>query len=212
MSSCFVHGIGTEVGKTIVSTVLVRALDAAYWKPVQSGTDQGSDAQTVQNLCGHTLHKIFPSHISLRAPLSPHHAAALEGVSLSLDEIVLPQHAGPIVVEGCGGLLVPLNERQLMVDLSVQLSLPVVLVSRHYLGSINHTLLSLEALHARNLPLVGLIFVGEENLESERIIMTHARVEQCYRFPWFPEVNALAIAEEVSRLKNSEFFRYAFSS
>lgn len=168
----FVAGTGTGVGKTLVSAVLTEALDAEYWKPVQSGTCEITDRQTVSELvsAGRTPH---PEVYSFRAPLSPHAAAALERREIVLERIVAPQSRRPLVVEGAGGLLVPLSSRWLIADLIAHLNLPIVLVVRHYLGSINHTLLSLEAIRVRKLPLCGVIYSGDENQASEEAIQSH---------------------------------------
>lgn len=163
----FVAGIGTEVGKTVVSAIIVKALKAEYWKPVQSGIESQSDSQEVAALTGCHTH---PEAYRLKAPMSPDAAAAREGIEISLEEITAPEHTAPLVIEGAGGLLVPLNDTHTNIDLIQHLKVPVILVSRHYLGSINHTLLSVEALRQRNIPLLGIIFNGHAHPETERSI------------------------------------------
>jgi dethiobiotin synthetase len=198
MKRVFVSGISTGVGKTVVSAGLVNLWGAHYWKPVQSGTESegdlddspATDSEVISRL---TRCKVIPEAYALKAPLSPHAAAELESLSINLDTINLPPVDGPFVVEGAGGLLVPLNERELQVDLIKKFNLPVVLVSRHYLGSINHTLLSLEALQSRGIPLYGVVFVGEENEATERVILARVDV-QCVRIPIFKRINTTTVA------------------
>ena len=167
----FITGIGTEVGKTVVSAYLQLALDADYWKPVQAGDLDLSDTDRVRSYTGMPEDRYHPERYRLNTPASPHYAARIDGINISLDDFQLPDtHGRPLLVEGAGGLLVPLNDRDCMIDLIVQLGLPVILVSRHYLGSINHTLLSLEVLRGRGCKVAGLIFSGDSNPESERVI------------------------------------------
>lgn len=166
----FITGIGTGIGKTIVSAIIARAIDGDYWKPVQCGSLDSSDSQCVARLLG-DAHRIHPEAYRLSGFMSPHAAAVRENVRVEISKIVLPQSQAPIVVEGAGGLLVPLNERDLILDLIVRLSLPVVVVSRHYLGSINHTLLTLEMLRHRNIAPLGLVFNGQENPDTESAIL-----------------------------------------
>lgn len=171
MNGVFVTGTGTGVGKTLVSAWLVRSWQADYWKPVQSGTAEGWDADVVRRAA--PAARVHPSRHALAAPLSPDQAAALEGVAIRLDDFNLPATSRPLVVEGAGGVLVPLNRRHLMVDLMRRLGLPVVLVASGGLGTINHSLLSLEALRRRRLTVAGVIVSGaadEANLEAiERV-------------------------------------------
>lgn len=158
----FVTGTDTDVGKTVASAALVRALGGTYWKPVQSGTDDlpDGDAGTVAALAELPPWRVLPTRHSFAAPLSPDQAAALEGRSIALDDFTLPATYLPLVVEGAGGALVPLNDRALMTDLMARLGLPVVVVARTGLGTINHTLLTLEALRARSLPVAGVVLMG----------------------------------------------------
>jgi dethiobiotin synthetase len=168
-----VAGIGTEIGKTVVSAVLVEALQADYWKPVQSGALTDSDTDTVRQLVSNSVSQFHPEAYRLTQPLSPHAAADIDGVTIELNVIQLPQTDRPLVVELAGGLMVPLNDHDLNIDLVQQLDLPVVLVSRNYLGSINHTLLSVEACRSRNIPLVGILFNGPTVPASEKFILTY---------------------------------------
>lgn len=172
----FVSGTDTDVGKTLVSAVLAIGLNAYYWKPVQSGPD--TDSAALEKM-GVDPGRILPETYTLTEPLSPHLAARLDNKQISLDDISLPiirqdQH---LIVEGAGGLLVPLNDDKLVIDLIKKLELPVVLVSRTTLGTINHTLLSIEALKTRKIPIVGVIMSGNPNEENKKAIEHHGRVK-----------------------------------
>ncbi|MVM32396.1 dethiobiotin synthase [Spirosoma sp. HMF4905] len=168
-----VAGIGTEIGKTVASAVLVEALKADYWKPVQSGELANSDTNVVRSLISNSTSYFHPEAYRLTQPLSPHAAAELDGVTIDLAKINLPQTDQPLIVELAGGLMVPLNNHELNVDLVKKLGLPVVLVSRNYLGSINHTLLSVEACRNRNIPLLGILFNGPTVDATESFILSY---------------------------------------
>jgi malonyl-CoA O-methyltransferase len=194
MRGLFVTGTDTGVGKTVVSACLVRAWDADYWKPIQTGlAAERGDAATVAELAMRTHGRIHPNTYALQSPLSPHAAAALEGVAIDLKRIQLPHSARPIVVEGAGGLLVPIDEFRLMIDLIAQLGLPAVLVARASLGTINHTLLSLEALRARALPVLGVVMVGEPNAGNRDTIERLGRVSVIAELPLASPLDFAAI-------------------
>lgn len=162
----FVTGTDTDVGKTIVCAVLTAGLRAAYWKPVQTGSLEGTDTDRMRCLTGLPEKHFFPERYCLPAPLSPHAAAEQAGVRISLDDFCLPRAAdafGNLIVEGAGGVMVPLNERDLMTDLIVHLGLPVLLVARSTLGTINHTLLSLAQLRRCGIPVLGVVLNGPLN-------------------------------------------------
>ena len=210
MKRAFVSGISTGVGKTVVAAGLVRLWKARYWKPIQSGTEPeegvgeftGTDSEVVSRL---TKCTVAAEAYALKAPLSPHAAAELESVVIELEKIQLPAWDGPLVVEGAGGLLVPLNETDLVIDLIKKSNLPVVLVSRHYLGSINHTLLSLEAIRNRNISLYGVVFVGEENRATERVIIARAGGIRHTRIPIFEKIDSSAITTIARNLEMAGF-------
>ena len=170
----FVSGIGTDVGKTVVAALLTEALRADYWKPVQAGDLDHGDTDRVKALVSNPHSQFHPEAYRLRTPMSPDAAADRDGVRIRLDRIQLPPTDRPLIVEGAGGLLVPLNERECIIDLMAQLQLPTILVSRHYLGSINHTLASVEALRHRQIPLAGIIFNGAKHPETEASIARHS--------------------------------------
>ncbi len=166
----FVTGIGTGIGKTVTSAVIVEALQADYWKPVQSGDLDHTDTDRVRELVSNSRSIFHPETYRLTQPFSPHKSAALDNVSITMEAIELPLTDNRLIIEGAGGLMVPLNEKDLMIDLIQKLDAEVVLVSQNYLGSINHTLLSLELLKSRNIPVQALVICGEENKDSENII------------------------------------------
>lgn len=177
MKKVFVSGIGTEVGKTLVSAILVEAWKADYWKPVQAGDLSNSDSHKVRAWTTSVEgQQFFGPRYALNTPASPHHAAALDGVSIDLADFALPETSRNLVIEGAGGLLVPLNAEHTVLDLIERLGLSVVLVSRNYLGSINHTLLSVEVLQRRGIPIEGIIFNGVHTPSTEAYIETYTQV------------------------------------
>ena len=174
MERIFVTGISTEVGKTMASAILVEALQADYWKPVQAGDLDYTDSDKVRDLISNTASVIHPSSYALNTPMSPHAAAEIDGVRISLDQITPPQTDNRLVIEGAGGLLVPLNESDTILDL-IRPGYKVVVVSRHYLGSINHTLLTLNALKDRGF-VPCLLFSGDPHPTTETIILKKSQV------------------------------------
>ncbi|MDE4133754.1 dethiobiotin synthase [Phaeobacter sp. QD34_3] len=175
-----VTGTDTGIGKTVISAALVQALGASYWKPVQSGLEEETDSAFVAGMAN--CH-ILPEAYRLQLPASPHLSAEAEGVEIALDALDLPQVYGPLVVEGAGGLMVPLNRGALYVDLFARWQAPVVLCASTRLGTINHTLLSLEALRARNCPVVGVIFSGDPAPQVEETICQFGKVVHLGRLP-----------------------------
>lgn len=165
----FVTAIDTDSGKTFVSAILCEALEADYWKPVQAGLPR--DSQTVKSLVTNTRSIVHPEAFLLKTPASPHASAKRDGVTITLESMKLPETTQDLVIEGAGGCLVPLNDQDLVIDLINHFRAEVILVADLYLGSINHTLLTIEALRSRNIPIRGIIFNGESNAESERIIL-----------------------------------------
>ncbi len=165
-----VCGTDTDVGKTVVSALLVQGLGAHYWKPVQSGTDGGGDTGRVQQLLGLPPERVWPEAYRLTAPVSPHWAAERDGVSIDPARLALPAWDGPLVVETAGGLLVPLRRNWLQIEQIAVWGLPVVLVARSGLGTLNHTLLSLEALARRSIPVLGLVLNGDPHPDNPRTL------------------------------------------
>ena len=171
----FITGISTDVGKTIASAIIVEALQADYWKPIQAGDLGHSDTHKVQSLITNTQSQFHTNSYALQTPASPHLAAAKDGITIDLKQIKEPQTTNHLVIEGAGGILVPLNDTESVVDI-IQPGYKVIVVSRHYLGSINHTLLTVEALQNRKIQVAGIIFSGEENTSSEQIILNRTGV------------------------------------
>lgn len=176
MKKIFVTGIGTDVGKTVVSGILVEALRADYWKPVQTGSYFSTDSDKIRKYITNTESRIHPETYVLRQYMSPHAAAELEDIRIDLDKIVLPQTDNTLIIEGAGGLMVPLNEDKFIIDLITRLDAEVVVVIQNYLGSINHTLLTLDVLRFRNIPVMGVVFNGPPHQLSEEIILRHSGV------------------------------------
>jgi dethiobiotin synthetase len=171
----FVTGIGTNVGKTIVSAILTEALEADYWKPVQSGTIEGSDSAFVKSMISNSKTQIHPEAYSLKEPLSPHFAAKLENVEIELEKIILPKTTNNLVIEGAGGLLVPLNKTHHVIDIARQFDCGIVLVISNYLGCINHALLSIDYLLKHQFKIQSLIFNGSFNNEVKDPIANYAK-------------------------------------
>lgn len=196
-----VAGIGTDVGKTVASAVICETLGADYWKPVASGTDDGPvDHQVMASLLDNGPARIHAPRYVFGRSLSPHVAAELEGRAIAVDQLLsIPRSEKPLVIELAGGMLVPLNDTTTNLDLVVQWKAPVVIVSRHYLGSINHTLLTVEILKSRGVAIAGIVFNGEELPDTERIISIMSGVPVLGRIPTLesvtgPTVRSLAAA------------------
>ncbi|WP_184549721.1 dethiobiotin synthase [Mucilaginibacter sp. FT3.2] len=169
----FITGIGTGIGKTVISAIITQKLKADYWKPVQSGDLDDSDTMKVQKLVSNETTKFHPEAYRLTQPFSPHKSAAIDNVTIDLQHIVPPITDNHLVIEGAGGLMVPLNDNCLMIDLIKQLNPKVILVSQHYLGSINHTLLSLHTLKTYNIEVMGIVFNGPEDIYSKSYILDY---------------------------------------
>jgi dethiobiotin synthetase len=174
MKKIFVTGIGTDIGKTVVSAVLVEALKADYWKPVQTGSFFSRDTVEVKRIISNTKSQFHPESYLLKQPMSPHAAAELEGVEIQMDQIKLPDTTNHLVIEGAGGLMVPLNRNYFMIDLIQKFDAEVILVVKNYLGSINHTLLSIDVLKSRGLKIMGIIINEEPHALSENIILQYS--------------------------------------
>lgn len=166
----FITGIGTDVGKTIASAIITQALEADYWKPIQAGDLDNSDSLKIKRYVSNTKSQYHENSYALNTPASPHVAAEIDGITIDLKNIEEPKTENHLVVEGAGGVFVPLNDTDCIIDL-IQPDYKVIVVSRHYLGSINHTLLTIEALKNRNIAIGGIIFNGEENKATEAIIL-----------------------------------------
>jgi dethiobiotin synthetase len=194
-----VTGIGTDVGKTVVSSILAEALKANYWKPVQAGDLQRSDTIKVKEYTENVT--VLEEGFRLTEPISPHAAAEIDGVSIELEALKIPEVSDGLVIEGAGGLLVPINlEGLTYADVFENWGLPVIVVSRHYLGSINHTLLTLEVLKERGIKVEGIVFVGSENSATERLILDRSGVKLIARIPIVSEVNKAFVLNQAALL------------
>ena len=179
-----VAGTDTEIGKTVFAAGLADLLGAHYWKPIQAGLDGETDSQLVARLGGLSGDRIVPERYRLRTPASPHHAAAMDGVRIAAETLDVPETGErALVIEGSGGLLVPLDRTTLYIDVFARWRLPVVLCARTALGTINHSLLSIEALRNRKIDILGIAFIGESNPESERVICEIGEVRRLGRLP-----------------------------
>ncbi|MXV15521.1 dethiobiotin synthase [Hufsiella ginkgonis] len=183
MKPIFVTGIGTGIGKTIVSAVLTELLQADYWKPIQAGDLEQTDTMTVQGLVINPRSGFHPEAYRLTQPFSPHKSAALDGITLDPERINIPETGNRLVIEGAGGLMVPINDHFLMLDLIKKFDAEVVLVSANYLGSINHTLLSLEVLRMHGVAVKGIIFNGDADHSSEKYILQYSDIFYLGRIP-----------------------------
>lgn len=176
-----VTGTDTGIGKTVFSAALAHALKASYWKPVQSGLEDETDSETVHRLAPDC--PILPEQWRLQLPASPHLSASMEGLEIDPDALNIPVAERSLVIEGAGGLMVPLNSRQTFIDVFARWQCPVILCARTALGTINHSLLSLEALRSRAIPVLGVAFIGAANEDSEQIICELGKVRRLGRLP-----------------------------
>ncbi|UFH36378.1 dethiobiotin synthase [Flavobacterium acetivorans] len=195
----FITGISTDVGKTIASAIIVEALEADYWKPIQAGDLDNSDSHKIKSYISNDKTIIHENSYKLNTPASPHLAAELDGITIDLKKIKEPnpdsyRDKNHLVIEGAGGIFVPINEKDCIVDL-IQKDYKVIIVSRHYLGSINHTLLTIEALKNRKINIAGIIFSGEENKSSESIIQNKTGVKCIGRIEQEPYFDQNVISE-----------------
>jgi dethiobiotin synthetase len=185
----FITGIGTDVGKTIASSIIVEALEADYWKPIQAGDLDNSDTNKVEKYVSNSTTKFHKNAYALQTPASPHLAAEIDGITIELKKIIEPTTSNHLVVEGAGGIYVPLNNSDCVIDL-IQPDYNVIVVSRHYLGSINHTLMTIEILKSRKVNVAGIVFSGDENKATESIILEKTNVPMIGRIdnePYFDQ-------------------------
>ena len=203
-SSLFVTGIGTDVGKTVVSAILCEYFGFDYWKPIQTGKNLGTDNESLKSLVSTKGFTTYPESYLLEQPLSPHAAAKFENENIKLNQIQFPASSSKLIIEGAGGLLVPINyDNETICDLIIQLKCPVVLVVKEYLGNINHTLLSLEHLKQREIPVFGIVYVGDELPETSEIIEKMTGVKTLFRVPLFSLLNKDTIRKFAEEIKIS---------
>ncbi len=197
-----IAGIHTGIGKTICSAVLTEALGYDYWKPVQAGDLDNSDSIFVQNHISNHKSVIHPEAYRLTIPASPHFAAAEDGVEIRLENLILPHSDNSIIVETAGGLMSPLSETVLNIDFIKHLNLPVILVTNDYLGSINHTLMSVEILRGANVEILGLVFSGSPVPETRRFIQQYTRLKILFEIPFFEPLDRKTLSHFAQTIEN----------
>ncbi|WFU05457.1 dethiobiotin synthase (plasmid) [Rhizobium sp. CB3171] len=202
-----VTGTDTGIGKTVFSAALTDALGAYYWKPIQAGLEDETDSETVQRLGRIPPARIMPEAYRLRTPASPHLAARIDGVRIEAEALIPPSTDAPLIIEGAGGLLVPLTEEAVFADVFARWQIPVVLCARTGLGTINHTLLSLEALRARSIPVFGVAFIGDKQAETESIIAKLGRVRSLGRLPKLDTLTPELLRQAFSENFDIDLFR-----
>lgn len=213
MKPLIVAATDTDVGKTVVSAMLTLALDAIYWKPIQAGTADGTDRQRIAELTGLPEDRFRPERYTLREPLSPHRAAELDGVEIDHRRLELPADipsGRSLIIEGAGGVLVPINRRMLQVELFARWHAPAVLCARTTLGTINHTLLSLEALKQRGIDVLGIIFVGDPMPDTERTIVEFGATKSLGRLPTLPRLDEPALKAAFAASFDRRDFKAAY--
>ncbi|MDR3679488.1 MAG: dethiobiotin synthase [Flavipsychrobacter sp.] len=198
-----IAGIHTDIGKTIASAVIAEAISADYWKPVQAGNLDQSDTINVSSLISNGSQRVHKEAVRLTQPLSPHAAAAIDGINIDHTLFKWPVTNKPLLVETAGGLLSPISGSSTVADLLQYYKLPTLLISKNYLGSINHTLLSIEVMKARHIPILGLIINGDSNAQSEEFIETYTRLPIIARIPHMPQLSQEAISTCASSIKQA---------
>lgn len=181
MKTIFITGNGTDIGKTIISAIITEHLAADYWKPIQSGELDNTDTMKVKRLVSNSKTVFHAERFKLIQPLSPHASAEIDGIQIQLEDFKLPITDNYLVIEGAGGLMVPLNNKILIADLITHLASSVIVVSRNYLGSINHTLLTIQELRRRNIPIIGIVFNGEHTPQTENFILQYTQLPLLFR-------------------------------
>jgi dethiobiotin synthetase len=202
-----VTGTDTEIGKTVFAAGLADFIGACYWKPIQSGLEGETDSQVVARLGGLSPDRILPERYRLSTPVSPHQSAAIDRVRIDADALTIPDTGGrPLVIEGAGGLMVPLDPPMLYIDVFARWCLPVALCARTALGTINHSLLSIEALRRRDVELLGVTFLGDNYPESERVICEIGGVKHLGRLPRLAPLTQATLREAfAASFKQSDF-------
>jgi len=205
MNKYFITGIGTNVGKTIVSAILTEALKADYWKPVQSGVADGTDKDLVSSLITNTTSVCHNESYSFQEPASPHLAASLENQKIKLEQMHLPKTQNDLIIEGAGGILVPLNDSNYVIDLAQEFEADVILVCRNYLGCINHSLLSIDYLVKNNFPVKGLVLVGNFDKAVKLAITNYSELPVLAEIPEMSEISKETILNQAQKINLSLF-------
>jgi len=197
-------GTDTDIGKTLISSFFVKGLNSFYWKPIQSGIESQTDSQTVEKLAQVSKEKIIKEAYVFTKPLSPHWAAEIDQKIINFDKLRLPKVQDSLIVETAGGLMVPITRNFLQIDQIKQWNLPVILVCKSSLGTLNHTLLSIEALQKRNINILGLVVNGEKHLDNPKTLVEFSRIPVIAEFPYIPKVdsNNLDILWKELNIKN----------
>ncbi|TVZ26482.1 dethiobiotin synthetase [Gillisia sp. Hel_I_86] len=197
----FITGIGTDVGKTIAAAIITESLKADYWKPIQAGDLENSDSMKLENLISNEESFVYPEGVKLKSAMSPHAAAELDGVKLIAKKIQRPDTSKDLVIEGAGGLLVPINSKETIANLILPTD-KVILVSKHYLGSINHTLLSIEVLKSKGFSIAGILFNGDENKTTEKVVLEMTGIKFIGRIDKEPYFDRNVIKEYADRFRD----------
>jgi dethiobiotin synthetase len=205
MSRYFITGIGTGVGKTFVSALLAEALQADYWKPVQCGTENGTDRELVQKLISNSKSVCHPEVYCFAEAASPHLAASLAGQKIQLEHIALPETTNNLIIEGAGGLAVPLNDEDYVIELSRTLDAEVILVCRNYLGCINHSLLSIDYLLHREYQVKGLVLIGSFDKAVKSVITSYAELPVIAELPELTEISRESLLGQIAKVNLSLF-------
>jgi dethiobiotin synthetase len=199
----FITGIGTGVGKSLISAIITEALQADYWKPIQAGLDEGTDSGTVKNIISNEVTRIHPEAYRLKMPASPHIAAAAENITIDINKIQqsIPNSNNPyLIIEGAGGLMVPINQQQFIADIITTLQTPVILVSRNYLGSINHSLLTAKVCKDLNIKVIGWIF-NDHYLQYEQEIVNWSGIPYIGNIPFTESPNHWFAQKQAAKIK-----------
>ncbi len=202
MQHIFITGIGTEVGKTVIASIITEALEADYWKPIQAGDLDQSDTLKVKELISNHRTSFHPESYALQHAMSPHAAADLENITIDKTKIKRPITENYLIIEGAGGIMVPINQHELILDL-IRPEDKVIVVSQNYLGSINHTLTTLSVLKQYGLKKIGIIFNGEENKTTREIILKMSKIPEIAYIKPLPIIDQNAISKEARRIKES---------
>jgi dethiobiotin synthetase len=203
----FVTGTDTSVGKTLLSALLVAALSRNYWKPIQTGASQGADRDDVIRWTGIPPTRIHPEAYVFDPPVSPHLAARWQGATIHLKNIMRPEADARLIIEGAGGAMVPLNESEFMIDLMRHLGAPVVIASRTVLGTINHTLLTVQALEKAGLEVQGVVMIGEENTDNSRAIEHYGKVPVIGSIPWLDQIDRATLCSVFAQHFDNQAFK-----
>lgn len=203
MKRIFVTGIGTDVGKTVVSAILAEALHADYWKPVQTGSYFSTDADKIRKYVSNNKTQVHPESFVLKQYMSPHAAAELEGQEITIDKINVPETNNSLIIEGAGGIMVPLNSKEFIVDIITKVNAEVVLVIQNYLGSINHSILSIDALRYRKIPVMGIVFNGPPHKLSEDIIMSYSGLKSLGRIQKESVINKEVVSRYAEQFREN---------